>query len=64
MTELKFIHERKITEMYFYEGMNAYQINRYFKHVFSLSQIARFLAMSNAQIDNGFIVVQSLNNFI
>ena len=64
MKQLKFIHESKITEMFFHEGLTVHEINRKLKREFGLEQIARFLATSNAQIDNGYIVVQSLNNFI
>ena len=64
MKQLKFTHESKITEMFFHDGLNVYEINRKLNKVFGCEQIARFLATSNAQIDNGFIVVQSLNNFL
>lgn len=50
--------------MFFHEGLNVYEINRKLNKVFGIEQIARFLASSNAQIDNGYIVVQSLINFL
>ena len=64
MKQLKFTHESKINEMFFHEGLNVYEINRKLNKVFGVDQIARFLASSNAQIDNGYIVVQSLINFL
>jgi len=62
--QLKFIHESKITEMFFHEGMNVYEINRKLNKVFGAPQIAKFLVGSNARIENGYIIVQSQINLL
>ena len=64
MKQLKHIHESKITEMFFHEGLNVYEINRKLHKVFGVTQIAKFIVGTNTMIENGYIIVQSQINLL
>lgn len=64
MKVLKQVHESKITEMFFHEGMNVYEINRKLHKVFGVNQISKYIVQSNAMIEDGFLIVQSQINLL
>jgi hypothetical protein len=64
MQQLKFIHEKKITEMYFIEGKTASEINIKLGRYFGKDQISYFIARSCATHDGENIIIPSKLNYL